>query len=156
MDLSRKLAEMNIVLPKAPPPVASYVPAVIHDNLCFTSGQLPFRDGEIIAQGKLGNGITIEEGYSAARQAAINAVSAAAAAVGGLDKLTGVVKVVGLVQSHEDFHDQPKVINGASEFFEQLFGEAGRHARTASGTNALPLNAAVEVECIFRWTSDGY
>lgn len=147
--LSKRLQELGIILPEAPKAVAAYVPARVAGSLCFTSGQLPFREGKLVAEGKVGDSVSLEEAQQAARQAALNAISVAAAAVGDLDRLEAVIKVVGFVQSAPDFHDQPQVINGASWVLEEIFQEQGRHARSAVGTNALPLNAAVEVECIF-------
>ncbi|AEJ39743.1 endoribonuclease l-psp [Sulfobacillus acidophilus TPY] len=150
MSITVRLQELGITLPPPPKAVAAYVPAVVSGRLCFTSGQLPFADGRLLAEGRVGGEVTPEDAYQAARQAALNALSVAAQAAGGVDRLKRVVKVVGFVQSTDDFHGQPQVINGASELFESVFGEAGRHARSAVGTNALPLNAAVEVECIFE------
>ncbi|PSR31764.1 MAG: hypothetical protein C7B43_00635 [Sulfobacillus benefaciens] len=148
--LSQRLKDLGIVLPPAPQALAAYVPAVVSGKWCWTSGQLPFRDGKLVAEGIVGMTVTMEQAQEAARQAALNAISVAAAAVGDLDRLEGVVKVVGYVQSSEKFHDQPQVINGASLILQEIFQEHGRHARSAVGTNALPLNAAVEVECIFE------
>jgi len=150
MSITVRLQALGITLPPPPKAVAAYVPAVVSGRLCFTSGQLPFADGRLLAEGRVGGEVTPEDAYQAARQAALNALSVAAEAAGGVDRLKRVVKVVGFVQSTDDFHGQPQVINGASELFESVFGEAGRHARSAVGTNALPLNAAVEVECIFE------
>ncbi|WP_053959091.1 RidA family protein [Sulfobacillus thermosulfidooxidans] len=147
--LSKRLQELGIILPEAPKAVAAYVPARVAGSLCFTSGQLPFREGKLVAEGKVGENVSLEDAQQAARQAALNAISVAAAAVGDLDRLEAVIKVVGFVQSTPEFHDQPQVINGASWVLEEIFQENGRHARSAVGTNALPLNAAVEVECIF-------
>lgn len=150
MAVSKRLQELGITLPDPPSAVAAYVPAVVSESWCFTAGQLPLKDGALVAQGKVGQDVTEEQAYAAARQSALNAVSVAAACAGGVDRLKRVVKVVGFVQSSDDFHGQPKVINGASELFEQIFGNQGKHARSAVGTNALPLNAAVEVEVIFE------
>ncbi|MCY0907273.1 MAG: RidA family protein [Sulfobacillus thermosulfidooxidans] len=147
--LSERLAALGLVLPEPPKAVAAYVPAVVAGTFCFTSGQLPLHAGQLVAQGIVGQEVTVEQAQKAARQCALNAISVAAQAAGGLDRLAGVVKVVGFVQSATDFHDQPQVINGASWLFEEIFEAQGRHARSAVGTNALPLNASVEVECIF-------
>jgi enamine deaminase RidA (YjgF/YER057c/UK114 family) len=116
----------------------------------LTSGQLPFDQGQLIATGSVGQEVSVEVAYQAARQAALNALSVAAHAVGGLDRLARVVKVVGYIQSAPGFFGQPQVLNGASELLEAIFGDHGRHARSAVGCSALPLNAAVEVECIFE------
>jgi enamine deaminase RidA (YjgF/YER057c/UK114 family) len=150
MAVSQRLEELGIVLPQAPQAVAAYVPAVLSGPWCFTAGQLPLEDGKLMAVGRLGADLDENTAYRAARQCALNAISAAAQRVGGVDRLIRVVKVVGFVQSTDDFHGQPAVVNGASEVLEAVFGEAGRHARSAVGTNALPLNAPVEVEVIFE------
>jgi enamine deaminase RidA (YjgF/YER057c/UK114 family) len=150
MSVADRLQELGIELPAPPQAVAAYVPAVISGPWCFTAGQLPLQGGVLVAQGKVGQEVDVQTAYQAARHSALNAVSVAAAAAGGVDNLLRVIKVVGFVQSSDDFHGQPGVINGASELLESLFGEAGRHARSAVGTNALPLNAAVEVEVIFE------
>ncbi len=150
MSISARLNELGLVLPEPPKAVAAYIPALITGNLCFTAGQLPLKDGKLVAEGRVGADVTPEDAYQAARQSALNAISVAAHAAGGVDRLKRVVKVVGFVQSDDGFHGQPGVINGASELFESVFGETGRHARSAVGTNALPLNAAVEVEAVFE------
>lgn len=150
MGIEARLTELQLTLPPAPKAVAAYVPAVVIGNLCFTSGQLPFKEGSLVAEGRVGGGVDPELAYQAARQSALNAISVAADAAGGVERLKRVIKVVGFVQSAENFHGQPQVINGASEILESIFGENGRHARSAVGTNALPLDAAVEVECIFE------
>lgn len=150
MSIAARLTELGITLPEPPQAVAAYIPAIITGSLCFTAGQLPLKDGQLVAAGQVGAAVSPEKAYEAARQSALNAISVAAQAAGGVDRLIRVVKVVGFVQSHEDFHGQPQVINGASELFESVFGENGRHARSAVGTNALPLNAAVEVEVVFE------
>ncbi|MCL4318334.1 MAG: RidA family protein [Firmicutes bacterium] len=148
--VSQRLEELGIVLPAAPQAVAAYVPAVISGKWCWTSGQLPFRGAQLVSQGIVGQGVTIEEAQEAAKQAALNAISVAASYVGDVDRLRRVIKVEGYVQSSEDFHDQPQVINGASWILQEIFQEQGRHARSAVGTNALPLNACVEIACIFE------
>lgn len=150
MAISERLKQLDITLPDPPKAVASYVPGVISGNLCYTSGQLPLLNGRLVAEGRVGDDVTIDQAYQAARQSALNALSVAADTVGAVDKIVRVVKVVGFVQSGESFHEQPLVINGASEVLQQIFGESGRHARSAIGTNTLPLNAAVEVEVIFE------
>ena len=150
MSISARLKELGLVLPEPPKAVAAYIPALITGHLCFTAGQLPLKNGELVAQGRVGTEVTPDDAYQAARQSALNAISVAAQAAGGVDRLKRVVKVVGFVQSDDAFHGQPGVINGASELLESVFGDAGRHARSAVGTNALPLNAAVEVEVVFE------
>lgn len=152
MTVSSRLAELGIPLPPVVPPVAAYVPARRHGDLVFTAGQLPMVDGALPATGKVGDGpglVAPGDAQAYARQCALNAVAAAAAAVGDVDRLTGVVKVVGFVASVPDFTGQPGVINGASEVLGQIFGDAGRHARSAVGVPVLPLDSPVEVEVIF-------
>lgn len=150
MSISDRLNAMGIALPTPPTALAAYVPAVLSGAWCFTAGQLPLADGQLLATGRVGSEVDVDTAFRAARQCALNAISVAAALVGGVDRLVRVVKVVGFVQSADDFHGQPGVINGASELLQSVFGEFGRHARSAVGTNALPLNAAVEVEVIFE------
>ena len=150
MAISQRLAELDIVLPPVPAPVAAYAPAVISGNLVKTSGQLPIQDGEILLVGKCGTmAVTDELAYAAARICALNALSAAANAVGGVDRLVRAVKVTGFVASTEDYYAQPAVINGASDLLQGIFGS--RHARSAVGVVALPLNATVEVEVEFEF-----
>ena len=131
--------------------MAAYVPAVVHGDLVYTAGQLPMVDGALPAIGKVGAEVVAEDAKAYARQSALNAIAAAAAAVGGVDRLTGVVKVVGFVASTPDFTGQPGVINGASELLGDVFGEAGRHARSAVAAPVLPLDSPVEVEVIFSF-----
>lgn len=148
MKISERLAELGIVLPQVVPPVAAYVPARVVGDSVRTSGQLPMREGELLAVGQLGeDGVYLEDGYEAAKQCALNALAAAAAVVGDVDKLAGVIKVTGFVSSKPDFYTQPAVVNGASEILGQIFGD--QHIRSAVGVAALPLNASVEVEVEF-------
>ncbi|GLK23147.1 RidA family protein [Microbacterium thalassium] len=152
MTLSQRLAELGIDLPDVVPPVAAYIPAKVHGDLVYTSGQLPMVAGALPATGKVGDGhglVPASDAKEYARQSALNAIAAAAAAVGGVDQLTGVVKVVGFVSSVPEFTGQPGVINGASEVLGEIFGEAGRHARSAVGVPVLPLDSPVEVEVVF-------
>jgi enamine deaminase RidA (YjgF/YER057c/UK114 family) len=154
MSVSQRLAELGIDLPSVVPPVAAYVPAKAHGDLVFTAGQLPMVSGSLPATGKVGDGpglVSAADAQGYARQCALNAVAAAAAAAGGVDRLTGVVKVVGFVASVPDFIGQPGVINGASEVLGEIFGEAGRHARSAVGVPVLPLDSPVEVEVVFSF-----
>ena len=151
MTVSQRLAELGITLPAVVPPVAAYVPAVVHGDLIYTAGQLPMVEGALPAIGKVGAEVVAEDAKAYARQSALNAIAAAAAAVGGVDRLTGVVKVVGFVASTPDFTGQPGVINGASELLGDVFGEAGRHARSAVAAPVLPLDSPVEVEVIFSF-----
>ena len=152
MSVSAKLAELGIDLPYVVPPLAAYVPAKVHGDLVFTAGQLPLVSGQLPAAGKVGDGhglVPADDAKAYARQSALNAIAAAAAAAGGVDKLTGVVKVTGFVASVPDFVGQPGVVNGASEVLGEIFGDAGRHARSAVGVPVLPLDSPVEIEVIF-------
>jgi len=148
MNPNQRLEQLGLVLPPAAAPVGAYVPAVQSGNLLFVSGQIALRDGELLHKGKLGSQISLEEGVASARQAGLNALAAAAQAAGGLDRIERVVQVRVFVNSAPGFTDQPKVANGASELFGQLFGPAGGHARAAIGVSELPLDAAVEVELV--------
>lgn len=142
-----RLAELGIELPKPATPLAAYVPAVRTGNLVYTSGQLPLVAGELSHVGKVGAEVSPEDAKAAAGTCALNALAAVDALV-GLDAVTRVVKVVGFVASAPGFNGQPGVINGASEFFGEVFGAAGAHARSAVGVSELPLDAPVEVELI--------
>ncbi|TWB46106.1 RidA family protein [Nitrospirillum pindoramense] len=149
--IDARLKELAIELPTPAIPVAAYVPAVRTGNTLFLSGQIPFWNGELRCVGKLGDNFTVEQGAEAARLCALNLIAQAKAALDGdLDRMVRVVKLVGFVNSTGDFTDQPKVINGASETFVQVFGDAGRHARSAVSAAALPLGVAVEVEAILE------
>lgn len=147
VSLADRLKEMGYELPEVAAPLASYVPAVCFGRTVYTSGQLPLRNGELIFKGKVGSAVSNEDAYECAKQCALNALAAAARLVGGLDMIADVVKVTGFVNSESDFTAQPAVINGASDFFGELFGRG--HARSAVGVAALPLDAPVEVEVIF-------
>ncbi|HYO39061.1 MAG TPA: RidA family protein [Nocardioidaceae bacterium] len=141
-----RLAELGLEVPEVPTPLASYVPAVRSGNHVLTSGQLPLRSGELIASGKVGAEVSAEEGGECARQCALNALAAVRAQVGDLSAVRRIVKVVVFVASAPDFTGQPGVANGASELFGSVFGDAGKHARSAVGVAVLPLDAPVEVE----------
>ena len=147
MTWSQKLAELGIELPAVPAPAGAYVPAVRTGNLVYTAGQVPFVDGTIAATGKVGQEISPEEAKAHARTCALNALAAVHDLV-GVDAITKVVKVLGFVASAEGFTGQPAVVNGASELFGEVFGDAGRHARSAVGVAELPLGVPVEVELI--------
>ncbi len=149
-SIDNRLAELGIVLPDVATPVANYLPYVRSGNLIFTAGQLPMKDGRLMLTGLLGDGVTIEQGNACARQCAINILAIARAVTGDLGKVKRVVKLVGFVAGGAHFTDQPKVVNGASDLFVEVFGEAGRHARSAVGVSALPLNAPVEVEAVIE------
>lgn len=147
MSPRARLAELGIELPEVAAPVAAYVPAVRSGRLVFTSGQLPFVKGTLAATGKVGGDVSPEEAKDHARTCALNALAAVDALV-GLDAVVRVVKLVGFVASAEGFTGQPAVVNGASELLGEVFGEAGRHARSAVGVTELPLGAPVEVELV--------
>ncbi|MCK6212535.1 RidA family protein [Georgenia sp. EYE_87] len=151
MSVTERLAELGLTLPPVAAPVAAYVPAVRHGDLVHTSGQLPMVDGALALTGKVGESagsVTPEQAKDAARTCALNALAAVAAEVGGLDQVVRVVKVTGFVASEPAFTGQPGVVNGASELLGEIFGDAGRHARSAVGVAALPLDAPVEVELV--------
>lgn len=150
MTLTQRLADLGIEIPHASGPFGSYVPARRCGNLLFVSGQLPMLDGKLMATGPVPSKISIDAARAAARQCVINALAAARSAGVDLNALAGVVRVGVFVQSDPGFAQQPTVANAASEFLIELFGDAGRHARAAVGVNALPLDAAVEVEFTFE------
>lgn len=140
-----RLAEMGIEFPEAPAAVGDYVPVIRFGTTVLTSGQLPMQDGELMAVGKVGLDLTVKEGATAARVAALNCLAQIRNCVDSLDRVTQIVRVEGFVNSADGFHAQPQVLNGASNLLAEVFGEAGRHTRIAVGVNELPLNAAVEV-----------
>ena len=143
-----RLAAIGLTLPKVTRPLAAYVPAVRTGDYVYTSGQLPVVDGELLATGKVGDTVSAEEAAALARLCALNGLAAAASVAGGLDAIRRIVKVTGFVASVPSFTGQPVVVNGASEFLIEVFGEAGRHARSAVGMAVLPLDTPVEVELI--------
>lgn len=147
MSASQRLADLGIELPDVVPPAGVYVPAVRTGNLVYTAGQVPMQSGKLAQTGKVGGEVTPEEGKALARICALNALAAVHSLV-GIDSVTRVVKVVGFVASAPGFHGQPGVINGASQFLGEVFGDAGAHARSAVGVSDLPLDAPVEVELI--------
>ena len=147
MSLSDRLAELGITLPAAAAPVAAYAPVVVTGNLAHVSGQLPFVDGQLVT-GRLGDDVSTEQGYAAARACGLMILAQLEAALGSLDRVERVVKLGAFVNSAAEFTDQPKVANGASELMAEVFGEAGKHARSAVGVPVLPLGAAVEVDAI--------
>ena len=148
MGYEDQLKALGLELPEAPKPVATYVPAVRVGNLLFLSGVLPMRNGQLAYAGKLGREFGVAEGTEAAKLAILNALAIAKQELGSLDRITRVVKIVGHVASAEGFTDQPQVLNGASDLLVAIFGEAGRHARVATGAAELPRRAAVEIEVI--------
>ncbi len=146
---AKRIAELGLALPPAPKPVASYVPFVRSGTPVFVSGQLPFKDGVLLAIGPVPSANSIDAATSAARQCVINGLAVLADALGGdLDRVVRIVRLGVFVCSDAGFGEQPKVANGASELLQQVFGEAGRHARAAVGSIALPLQATVEVELV--------
>jgi enamine deaminase RidA (YjgF/YER057c/UK114 family) len=149
--IDRKLEELGLTLPQAAAPVAAYVPAVEAGGLLHVSGQLPFRDGQVVT-GRLGDGVSLEEGQDAAQRCGLMLVAQFKAALGDLSRVKRIVKLGVFVNSAPDFTDQPKVANGASELMVALFGDAGRHARSAVGVAVLPLGAAVEVDAVVEVT----
>jgi enamine deaminase RidA (YjgF/YER057c/UK114 family) len=152
--IEARLIELGFPLPEVAKPVAAYVPSVVSGNLVFTSGQLPFVNGSLPASGKVGISDELLDPATAkdlARLCALNALAAVKLAIGNLDRVTRVVKVVGFVSSVPEFTGQPGVMNGASEFLVEVFGEVGVHARSAVGVPSLPLDSAVEVELIVEF-----
>lgn len=147
--IEARLAELGLELPAAPAPAGSYVPAVLSGRLLHVSGQIS-ADASGLITGVLGQDMTVEQGAAAARRCALSLIAQAKAALGDLDRVTRVVRLGGFVASAPGFHDQPRVVNGASDLFVEVFGEAGRHARAAVGVAALPLGVAVEVEALFE------
>lgn len=148
--IEKKLSELGIALPKLSAPIANYVGSVRSGNLLYVSGQLCLADGKLVAAGKLGSGVSVEDGQKAARACAINLLAQIKAATGDLDKVTRVVRLGGFIASAPSFLDGPKVMNGASDLIVEVFGDKGRHARTTVGVAVLPLDAAVEVEGLFE------
>lgn len=153
MSFEDRLTQMGLELPLPPKPVATYVPAVQAGELLFLSGVLPFRDGKLTLVGKLGQELTVEQGYEESRVALLNALAIVRSHLGTLDRVKQVVRLVGHVASADGFVQQPAVINGASDLLVKLFGETGRHARVAVGAVQLPLNASVELELILQVSS---
>ena len=149
--IEQQLDKLGVELPEVAKPAGVYVPAVRSGDYVYTSGQLPFVNGELKVTGKLGGGVSIEDGYEAAKLAAVNGLAAVKSVIGDLDRVQRVVKVVGFVASEVNFTAQPAVINGASELLGEIFGEAGQHARSAVGVPVLPLDSPVEVEIIVEY-----
>jgi enamine deaminase RidA (YjgF/YER057c/UK114 family) len=141
-----RINELKLARPEAPKPVAAYIPAKQTGNLVFTAGQLPMVNGELISKGLLGQDVEIDEANKAARICTLNALAAIKGVIGELDRIKQIVRVVGYVASVPTFTQQPAVVNGASELLLEIFGEKGKHARSAVGMAVLPLNASVEIE----------
>lgn len=143
-----RLAELGLTVPEVVPPVAAYVPAVRTGSYVYTAGQVPLRDGTLVAEGKVGGAVSVEQATECAQQCALNALAAVKSVIGDLSQVKHVVKAVVFVASEPDFTGQPGVANGASELLGQVFGDAGVHARSAVGVAVLPLDAPVEVELL--------
>jgi enamine deaminase RidA (YjgF/YER057c/UK114 family) len=152
MSVDQRLNDLGIELPPAAAPLASYVPVHVAGELAFIAGQVPLEDGRPMITGRVGEGVSLEDAQAAARRCALQAVAALGHAVGSLDRVAAIVKVEVFVASPKRFTDQPKVANGASDVLVQIFGDAGKHARTAVGVSALPLGVPVEVAVIARIT----
>ncbi len=151
--IAARLTELGIELPEVNAAVGNYVPTVISGNHIYVSGQITMLNGELKYLGRLGEGLTVEDGMAAARLCGLNLVAQVAAALDGdLDRVTRVVKLGGFVNGTQEFSDQPKVLNGASDLMVEIFGDVGKHTRAAVGVAALPLGVSVEVDGIFEFT----
>ncbi len=150
MNVENRIKELGFELPTAPTPAGAYVLGVITGNLCFVSGQTGTVAGKLVYSGKVGREVSLDDAYKSAQIAALNCLAEAKAVLGDLDRVKRVVKVLGFVASAEGFNQQPKVVNGASELLGKVFGEAGKHARSAVGVAELPFGAPVEVELIME------
>ncbi len=148
MNCENRLKDLGIVLPDPPKPVATYVPAVKVGNLLFLSGMLPFKEGKLLYEGRLGKELTLEQGYEAARLAVINAISVIKAELGDLGRVERIIRLSGYVASADGFTQQSAVINGASTLLVDVFGDRGKHSRIAVGAAVLPLGAPVEIEMV--------
>lgn len=152
-DPEARLRELGLTLPEVAKPVAAYVPAVRTGNLLFISGQIPIRDGRLLAQGRVPGEVSLEQARECAVQCTLNALAALKAEAGSLDRVARVVRLGCFVACEPGFHEQPKVANGASELLQEIFGERGRHARAAVGSVDLPLGVPVEIEFLFELTT---
>ena len=151
MDFENKIRELNINLPEAKPPVGSYVATKIADNLLYISGQISISENGELIKGKVGKDLSVDDGYKAAERCGLSIISQAKVACNGdLSKIKSCVKLTGFVNSIDNFTEQPKVINGASDLIAKVFGDAGMHTRAAVSTNSLPLGVSVEVDAIFE------
>lgn len=148
--IEERLAELGIILPPAPQPVASYIPVKVVGDLAWVAGQIPMQDGAVTVAGKVGGEVTIDDASDGARRCALQALAAVQAALGTLDRVKGIVKLDVFVASATGFTDHPKVANGASDLLVEVFGDEGRHARAAVGVSELPLGAAVEVALLVQ------
>lgn len=150
--IETRLGELGIKLPIPPKPAGSYIPVVTTGNLAFVSGQIPIKDGKVSFTGKVPSERSIEEAQDAAKLCAINILAQLKLELGNLDRITKIVRVSGFVNSTPDFAEQPKVINAASDFLFNVFGEKGKHSRIAVGVSSLPLNATVEIDAVVEFT----
>ena len=150
MEVERKLSQLGLTLPKPPKPVAAYAPFVRVNDLLFLSGTTCYLDGEFMFTGRVGDVVTLDQAYRASQQAALNLLSVIKSAIGDLDKVKRIIKLNAYVNSAEGFDQQPQVANGASELLEELFGQRGKHARTAIGVSELPSQIPVEIELIVQ------
>ncbi|MFZ1517748.1 MAG: RidA family protein [Ignavibacteriaceae bacterium] len=148
--IEEKIKELGFEVPEVAKPLAAYIPAKLVGNLVMTSGQVPLVKGEILYKGKIGKDLSEEDGIKAAQVCALNCLAAIKSVIGNLDRVVEIEKLTVFVASAEDFTAQPKVANGASELIGKIFGEAGKHVRSAVGVTALPLNSAVEIEMIVK------
>jgi len=153
MTIEAKLEELGITLPQAAAPVAAYVPVVVSGGVAYVSGQLPFVNGELV-KGRLGESVPLEDGIAAAHACGLMILAQLKAALGSLDRVEQVIKLGAFVNSTGEFVDQPRIANGASELMAEVFGDAGKHARSAVGVPVLPLGAAVEVDAIVAIRAD--
>ncbi len=152
MSIEARLKELGITLPEVSPPLASYVPVMVQGDLAFVSGQLPFIDGAVVT-GTLGKDVELDHAIAAARACGLMILAQLRAEIGSLDRVARIVKLGGFVASTQDFTDQHKVVNGASDLMFEVFGEQGRHARAAVGVPSLPVGAAVEVDAVIAIAS---
>lgn len=149
-QIEQRIIELGLELPLAPSPMANYVTCLQVNEFIYTSGSSCFVDGKPLFTGRLGSDLTIEQGYEASRITVLNLLSVIKAEIGDLDRIERFVKVLGLVSSANDFYDQARVINGASDLLVEIFGEKGKHTRSALGTSVLPFNIPVEIELIVK------
>ncbi len=148
MNIEARLEALGLVVPEMPKPVAAYVPGLVVGDMIYVSGQLPIKNGELLYTGRLGEGLSLEQGQQAAQLSALNALAVVKSLANGWDRLVRIVKITGFIQSAANFFQQPQVLNGASDLLQELMGENGRHARSAVGVANLPMNAACEIEMI--------
>lgn len=151
MQFEQKITELGLTLPNVAPPAGSYLPALTSGNLVFTAGQIPLVEGKVVATGKVGSEISLEKAQELARICVLNGLAAVKSEIGDLQRVKRIVKIVGFVSSDPGFIQQPQVINAASELLTDIFGEAGRHARSAVGVAVLPLDVPVEIELIVEF-----